>query len=350
MYAPAYFDGIELRQNGLKMMVIVASIGLEVRFEPPSPRYYRVVVSPALFWNQTEGLCGLCNGNFTDDFLSRDGKVIEDEFEFGYDWLEPPGGDREGCIPPAEPTACIPSQEVIDWCSKINSTIFETCHGYVDTREYYETCIRDGCANSTAGNCWAFESYTEECSGNNICIPWRSDEFCPEPCPDGLVYRQCNCPIAEIDSCSAWEHFECPLDPIAGCFCPEGTVPDGNHPTNITCIPCESTPPTIFPITTPTKAPGSCEFVELDPVEVQIGLCIGYTPATACMGKCASSYRITGYDNLIPITEQSCANCAPTEYETVMVDLVCPGNVFKQVEVQTIRTCECLAGNGAECE
>ncbi|XP_071945713.1 uncharacterized protein [Antedon mediterranea] len=346
VYAPAYFDGIELRQNGLKMMVIVAAIGLEVRFEPLSPRYFRVVVSAQLFWNNTEGLCGLCNNITEDDFISREGKVISDPFEFGYEWLESVNGDEAHCIPQVKPTQCIPSQEIIDWCGNMNSTVFQSCHPYVDPREYFKTCIRDNCAEGFPGNCWAFESYAEECSGLKVCIPWRSDDFCPETCPDGLVYRQCNCPIPEVDSCSSWEEFDCPLDPIAGCFCPEGTVPDGTHPSNMTCIPCEVTPPPTIPTTTnpcPEVEPIGCIVIESDPVEVRDGTCIGNTSSTSCLGKCESSYKITGYTDGVPSTEKECPLCEPVRFSTEVVDLVCPGNLSKQVEVQKIMECSCSA-------
>jgi von Willebrand factor len=85
---------------------------------------FSVRVPSQLYLNKTEGLCGSCNGNSSDDMCKPDGQLTEDVNEFGLSWLvknllqDSPQKDEESCQVQPQPE-CIPPPPEDDLCLKL---------------------------------------------------------------------------------------------------------------------------------------------------------------------------------------------------------------------------------------
>lgn len=65
---PYQDDDFTIFASGIFMVLVVPDIGLEVRFLPQGYNYFRVVVPLAVYYNNTDGLCG--------KYLCSSGKVL----------------------------------------------------------------------------------------------------------------------------------------------------------------------------------------------------------------------------------------------------------------------------------
>ncbi|XP_043237348.1 hemocytin-like [Amphibalanus amphitrite] len=61
-------------------------------------------------------------------------------------------------------------------------------------------------------------------------LSWRSEEFCPLPCPAGQIFSACGVPAAGRCGASVSDSWLCE----EGCACPEGLLMDGDQ-----CVPAE---------------------------------------------------------------------------------------------------------------
>ncbi|KAG9352437.1 hypothetical protein JZ751_020851 [Albula glossodonta] len=117
----------------------------------------------------------------------------------------------------------------------LSNHTFNSCHAYVPPTIFCEVWVRD--AEYVKNPCVALAAYVASCHKFNICIEWRSPDYCPFTCPDELRYQAClpactaqTCPNHELDS----DPEEC-SGLTEGCVCPEGTLL--HRPYSALCIP-----------------------------------------------------------------------------------------------------------------
>ncbi|XP_068115978.1 mucin-2-like [Hyperolius riggenbachi] len=184
------------------------------------------------------GLCGLCDGNATNDLILPNGRVLtksDDTEEFLDSWQVPytltyVGKERHQDLN-CSAVDCSPCFQMI-----LNQT-FSSCHPYVSPESFCDLWVQD--VDFIQDPCKALTAYTAMCHKFNVCIEWRSSEFCPFHCPESLVYRPClpvcdvprTCQNNEIDlyeteSCSALTE---------GCVCAQGDIL--HRPYSAMCIP-----------------------------------------------------------------------------------------------------------------
>uniref|UniRef100_A0A671K665 VWFD domain-containing protein n=1 Tax=Sinocyclocheilus anshuiensis TaxID=1608454 RepID=A0A671K665_9TELE len=107
------------------------------------------------------------------------------------------------------------------------------------SRNYAVLCMKDLChCNGTSGSfclCKSIGEYSRQCvHAGGKPEEWRSEYFCPHPCPESMVHQECGNPCT--DTCTNPEIGQvCEHHCIDGCFCPPGTVFDDIHDTG--CIP-----------------------------------------------------------------------------------------------------------------
>ncbi|XP_042617135.1 mucin-2-like [Cyprinus carpio] len=105
-----------------------------------------------------------------------------------------------------------------------SSSVFSDCRGRVSIDSCVQVCMKDLChCNSTSGSfclCKSIAEYSRQCAhAGGKPEEWRSEYFCPHPCPESMVHQECGNPCTE--TCTNPEIGQvCEHHCIDGCFCP----------------------------------------------------------------------------------------------------------------------------------
>uniref|UniRef100_A0A452ISK9 Otogelin n=1 Tax=Gopherus agassizii TaxID=38772 RepID=A0A452ISK9_9SAUR len=186
------------------------------------------------------GLCGFCDGSSANDLMLPNRTVLsktDASSKFIDSWQVPStlkyvGEDRH------QETNC----SVMD-CSRCFSLVlnqtFSSCHPYVPPELFCDLWVQD--VEYFRNPCVALAAYVAMCNKFNICIKWRSSDYCSFPCSEDTSYQAC---IAACDIPRTCQNGEStPQDSEScsvlteGCVCSEGTILHRAHSTF--CIPEE---------------------------------------------------------------------------------------------------------------
>uniref|UniRef100_A0A671S0L1 Otogelin-like n=1 Tax=Sinocyclocheilus anshuiensis TaxID=1608454 RepID=A0A671S0L1_9TELE len=184
----------------------------------------------------TVGLCGSCDGNPLNDLTLSNGTVVseqEDPAVFIDSWQIPNTTSyvshsrrREVNCTTGDCSQCM---------SMLSNRTFTICHPYVPPAMFCEMWVRD--VEYVNNPCVALAAYAASCHKFNICMEWRSSDFCPFMCPENLQYQAC-LPACTAPSCPNQEFEFVPEQCTGlseGCVCPEGTLL--HRPYSALCIP-----------------------------------------------------------------------------------------------------------------
>nr|XP_055062769.1 otogelin isoform X3 [Misgurnus anguillicaudatus] len=184
----------------------------------------------------TMGLCGSCDGNPLNDLTLPNGTVVseqEDPAVFIDSWQIPNTTSyvsnsrrREVNCTTSDCSLCM---------SMLHKHSFTICHPYVPPATFCEMWVKD--MEYVKKPCIALAAYAASCHKFNICIEWRSPDFCPFTCPENLRYQAC-LPACTAPSCPNQEFEFVPEQCTGiseGCVCPEGTLL--HRPYSALCIP-----------------------------------------------------------------------------------------------------------------
>ncbi|KAJ3592886.1 hypothetical protein NHX12_005224, partial [Muraenolepis orangiensis] len=184
----------------------------------------------------TMGLCGYCDGDPANDLTLANGTVVgesEDPAVFIDSWQLP---NTTGYISHSRRREANCSTSDCSRCmGMLQDTSFLPCHHYVPPSTFCEMWVRD--AEYVSNRCVALAAYVASCHKFNVCIEWRSPEYCPFVCPETLRYQAC-LPACTAQTCPN-QDFE--SDPgqcsglTEGCVCPEGTLLHRSY--SALCIP-----------------------------------------------------------------------------------------------------------------
>ncbi|XP_053282884.1 mucin-2 isoform X2 [Pleuronectes platessa] len=229
-------EDLSIKSTGIKLELRIPAIEAYVMFKGLS---YSVELPFALFHNNTEGQCGTCDNNKTNDCRVLKPTTHISCPEMAEHWRVN-DTKKDYCERP--PTDTTPPPEVEcdhDICNILNSTVFEKCHKLVPPQSFYEGCKFDVCQmpNSSLG-CSSLETYATMCADVSVCVDWRkaTNGQCDYTCPENKIYKPCG-PTA-VPTCNARYNDkyieQCPggnpphndqFDGfLEGCFCPEGTT------------------------------------------------------------------------------------------------------------------------------
>ncbi|NXO80532.1 OTOG protein, partial [Sitta europaea] len=186
------------------------------------------------------GLCGVCDRSLKNDLMLPNRTVLSQSSSpstFIDSWQVPDtlkyvGEDRH------QETNC----SVMD-CSEclrmvLNQT-FSSCHPYIPPEQFCDVWARD--TEYIRNPCVSLAAYVAMCNKFNICIEWRSSDYCPFPCSENFSYQPCIAACEVPESCQDRE--VAPLDPDScsvlteGCVCAAGTILHQTH--SAVCIPEE---------------------------------------------------------------------------------------------------------------
>ncbi|XP_030307104.1 otogelin [Calypte anna] len=186
------------------------------------------------------GLCGFCDRSSENDLMLPNGTVLSissapstfiDSWQVP-DTLKYVGEDRH------QETNC----SVVD-CSEcfrmvLNQT-FSSCHPYVPPELFCEIWVQD--TKYIQNPCISLAAYVAMCNKFNICIEWRSSDYCPFLCSENFSYQACIAACEVPESCQDNEVASLGSDSCSllteGCVCAEGTILHRTH--TALCIPEE---------------------------------------------------------------------------------------------------------------
>ncbi|XP_068082174.1 hemocytin [Anabrus simplex] len=228
---------------GTKVTALIVPLQLEVSYFFYNYQF-TVRLSSHSSGGRTEGLCGSCNGNQTDDFLLPNGTLANTVDDFGLSWLVTSNSSDENCQPPTVEEGCLPLPPDEDPCMLLmDAGVFEKCRNILDPSTYVAACQFDLChsLDRRTAACRDIEAYVRDCERAGICLDWRSEDMCPFTCPEGLEYRACQSGCTKTCENLKEDLSSCDSTTIDGCFCPDGKVFRGNECVNINkCEPCDA--------------------------------------------------------------------------------------------------------------
>ncbi|XP_072186360.1 otogelin-like protein [Excalfactoria chinensis] len=172
---------------------------------------------------KTEGLCGVCNGDPTDDLKMQNRTIITnmEEIEvFIKSWEIEKSLD---VTTRRQVRNC--TEDNCTFCMELlNRSVFIHCHNKVSPQEFCEKMW----INSTYFwnyECDALSAYVALCNKHNICVKWRTPDYCPLSCPEGKEYQPCVKPCEAKTCLNKWLHEDSPCSYLReDCVCRSGTV------------------------------------------------------------------------------------------------------------------------------
>ncbi|KAM6293289.1 otogelin-like protein [Porphyrio hochstetteri] len=172
---------------------------------------------------KTEGLCGVCNGDPTDDLKMQNRTIITnmEEIEaFIKSWEIEKSLDVTTRRPVRNCT-----EDNCTYCMELlNRSIFIPCHRKVSPQEFCEKMW----INSTYFwnyECDALSAYVALCNKHNICIKWRTPDYCSLSCPEGKEYQACVQPCEAKTCLNKWFYEDSSCSYLReDCVCKNGTV------------------------------------------------------------------------------------------------------------------------------
>ncbi|XP_063168367.1 IgGFc-binding protein-like [Candoia aspera] len=206
-----------------KHFAIVTDFGLLIKLFKSTLDIETIVA-----WNFTGHLCGLCgnaNGDPSDDKIE----------EYGKNWWV---GCSPGCSPDCPPctSAELESYQQDGYCGLLRRLDgpFFSCYSAIPVASFFDECVKKTCEarGQRAVWCEVIATYVAACQAKSFPLQnWRTDTFCPQPCPANSHYELCGTRCA-----ATCENPQLPLTCKApcgeGCICDPGFILSGNH-----CVP-----------------------------------------------------------------------------------------------------------------
>uniref|UniRef100_A0A6I8N085 Mucin 5AC, oligomeric mucus/gel-forming n=1 Tax=Ornithorhynchus anatinus TaxID=9258 RepID=A0A6I8N085_ORNAN len=254
--SPGYhWDGVTISSAGVKMMVSIPALGAHIMF---SGLIFSIELPFSKFGHNTEGQCGTCSNNQTDECRQPDGKTAQSCASMATLWRHGSSRGSPCLLHPGPVPTSQPCPGPSPTCQLILSQVFSPCHGAVPPGPYLEGCVFDECHGvDPRVACSALELYAARCAARGICIPWRDQakaqcrECSPLPgSPAAVGLQGPSQPRARLPGP--------PRAPVTeGCFCPAGTMLLSSAGER--CLPsCGERDPLAGPHTTSRTLLGEC--------------------------------------------------------------------------------------------
>ncbi|XP_060543722.1 mucin-5B-like [Pantherophis guttatus] len=279
-------DGIVATSTGFIMTIEIAAIDSFVSFNGFT---FFIMLPYKLFQDNTEGQCGSCSNDQSDDCRKPNGQKASSCSEMANYWqvpdinkpycqVEPTTTPPMSTTMPTTPVETTPTPTPTPTpcsfpsplCQLIISDIFADCHKILSPREFYESCLSETClASNDSLSCFYIDMYASLCTANGACADWRSktEGKCPYDCPKDKVYAPC-APIHPRSCENGLEHDQ--NDHVAErCVCPEGSILFSSH-TGL-CVPeCGCVGPDGSPKQPGSKWKSNCQECTCDPLTISI--------------------------------------------------------------------------------
>ncbi|CAC5407899.1 unnamed protein product [Mytilus coruscus] len=237
-------DGqIEVSKSSNLITVVHANCNIRVQFD--GIHLVNIKVSKDYFGGNLTGICGNCNGLYIDDLMTKDGTDVHSLGRNGhayignsYKILDDSDQPDVKCAD-AEPLKNITEgdkklSEQDNKCGYLSPTNdnspFKICResSSLNFTKLYSSCEYDVIvSNSENASCQTLEAAALACSQRGVLVNWRTGNFCPLTCKDGMVYKTS---VSCINTCSNKNAEKNCLDPPTdGCACPKNTYLSGDQ-------------------------------------------------------------------------------------------------------------------------
>ncbi|XP_039982419.1 mucin-2-like [Xiphias gladius] len=227
--SPAYQnDDFRLTNTDIDAILVIPKIHARVTY---SGLLFSIYLPYSIFHGNTEGQCGTCDNNRTEDCRLPSGKIDPSCSNMAPFWhLNNSLCHNTPPLPPKTNNTC---DSTI--CEIIKSSVFEACHNLIDNSRYFNVCESDVCHKHNANTgCHSLKSYADACAEAGVCIPWRNatNGVCEYQCPTPKVYHACGPQV--VPTCDSWynEKFiytgsqfsAMTKEKLEGCYCPNDTI------------------------------------------------------------------------------------------------------------------------------
>uniref|UniRef100_A0A667WTS4 VWFD domain-containing protein n=1 Tax=Myripristis murdjan TaxID=586833 RepID=A0A667WTS4_9TELE len=191
---PAYQTGdFRITTNGIETLLVIPAIDAKITF---TGLIFSIYLPYDKFNHNTEGQCGTCDNNRTDDCMLPNGKIDSSCPHMAHEWrlnnsrcqTEPPP------TPPPSPPTCNATI-----CDIISSSVFKECHKVINYEPFIVACKFDVChMHLDHIGCTSIQTYAEACAEAGVCVAWRNatDGLCDYKCRSPKVYKACG-PMVE---------------------------------------------------------------------------------------------------------------------------------------------------------
>ncbi|NWY61448.1 OTOG protein, partial [Chionis minor] len=186
------------------------------------------------------GLCGFCDRSLENDLMLPNRTVLSKSnalSTFIDSWQVPDtlkyvGEDRH------QETNCS-VKDCTECLRMVLNQTFSSCHPYVPPELFCDIWVQD--TEYIRNPCISLAAYVAMCNKFNICIEWRSSDYCPFLCSENFSYQACIAACEVADSCQDNEVASVDSDSCSvlteGCVCAGGTILHRAH--TALCIPEE---------------------------------------------------------------------------------------------------------------
>uniref|UniRef100_A0A3B5AYF6 Mucin 5f n=1 Tax=Stegastes partitus TaxID=144197 RepID=A0A3B5AYF6_9TELE len=215
--------------TGINTVLVIPEIQAKITF---SGLMFSIYLPYEIFAGNTEGQCGTCDNNRTDDCRLPDGQIDPSCPNMAHQWHT----NNSKCVNPTPPptpsttttatAAPTPTTLLILTINYIFSSVFKRCHGIIDYNPFVVACEFDVChTHLTHIGCNSLQTYADACAEAGVCIDWRS-------ATGGLcgMHLHCLCQanatwIEDCEECICEEdtlqvschHVSCPTQPPLSC-------------------------------------------------------------------------------------------------------------------------------------
>ncbi|XP_062348494.1 otogelin-like protein [Cinclus cinclus] len=172
---------------------------------------------------KTEGLCGVCNGDPSDDLKMQNMTIITNMEEIEM-FIKSWEIEKSLDVTTRRPVRNCAEDNCIYCMELLNRSIFIPCHKKVSPQEFCEKMWINS-TNFWNYQCDALSAYVALCNKHNICIKWRTPDYCSLSCPEGKEYQPCVQPCEAKTCLNKWFYEDSPCSYLReDCVCKKGTI------------------------------------------------------------------------------------------------------------------------------
>uniref|UniRef100_A0A8D3D3I4 Mucin-2-like n=1 Tax=Scophthalmus maximus TaxID=52904 RepID=A0A8D3D3I4_SCOMX len=262
-------DGVKIIDSGINLVLEIPRFNVVIMFGITG---FTVTLPYQYFGKNTQGHCGTCTNNTSDDCMLPGGQLIESCAVMADYWpakdIYQPSCEKPALLPTEKPEIINPEPCNPDSiCNMLKSSVFAECHPYVSPDNFYRGCVFDSChVSNPAVDCTSLQTYASACAQAGICLQWRNHTtLCSEPCllfhsqfkskrvfickrqinhccgaffqvNEKFDYRCQNCICEESTRTVNCEPKVCPEPPKANCTGPGFVLVSQTNPSDSCCL------------------------------------------------------------------------------------------------------------------
>ncbi|XP_041265673.1 otogelin-like protein [Onychostruthus taczanowskii] len=172
---------------------------------------------------KTEGLCGVCNGDPSDDLKMQNMTIITNMEEIEM-FIKSWEIEKSLDVTTRRPVRNCTENNCTYCMELLNRSIFIPCHKKVSPQEFCEKMWINS-TNFWNYECDALSAYVALCNKHSICIKWRTPDYCSLSCPEGKEYQPCVQPCEAKTCLNKWFYEDSPCSYLReDCVCKNGTI------------------------------------------------------------------------------------------------------------------------------